>query len=148
MIRYSQRIWPTRHGQIFKTWIIQGMNISRLDSASLQLQRKSTGICIRRHYSTCIKPPLNPSRGGKNGSKRRKRNQTADQTTMGKRGIQPIHPRVTGKRSSKITVKHWLVFPRLRLTNTKQMRYPASAVDITAFIRWNVLFRRPLRGPN
>jgi hypothetical protein len=61
---------------------------------------------------------------------------------------QPTHPKVTEKRSSKTTVKHWLVFLRLRLTNTKQIRYPAGAVDEAAIIRWNVLQRRPLRERN
>jgi hypothetical protein len=94
---------------------------------------------MRSHYSTYIKPPLNPSKTGKNGNEMRKRNQTIDQITMGKRGIQPTHPRVTGKRRSKTTPKYWLVFPRLRSTSTKQIRYPAGAVDVAAIICWNVL---------
>jgi hypothetical protein len=124
------------------------MNISRPDSSSLPLQRRSTAICIRSYYSTCIKPPLNPSKRGKNRSKRRNRNQTMDQTTMERRGNQPAYPGVTGKRSSKTTAKHCPVFPRLRLTSTKQIRHPASTVDIAAIICWNVLQRRPLRELN
>jgi hypothetical protein len=64
----------------------------------------------------------------------RKRNQTVDQTNMGKRGNQPIHPRVTGKRSSRTTAKHWLVFPRMRSTSTKRIKHPAGTVDIAATI--------------
>jgi hypothetical protein len=89
---------------------------------------------MRSHCPICIKPPLNPSKRGKNASERRKRNQTVDQTNMGKRGNQPIHPRVTRKRSSRTTMKHWPVFPRLRSTSTKWIKHPASTVDIAAII--------------
>jgi hypothetical protein len=65
----------------------------------------STGICMRSHYSTYIKPPLNPSKRGKRGSEIRKRKQTTDQTNMERRN-QPTYPRVTGKRSSKTTMKY------------------------------------------
>jgi hypothetical protein len=64
----------------------------------------------------------------------RKRNQTVDQTNVGKRGNQPAYPRVTGKRSSRTTVKHWPVFPRLRSTSTKWIKHPAGAVDVAAII--------------
>jgi hypothetical protein len=101
---------------------------------------------MSNYDSTYIKPPPNPSRRGKSGSMMRKRNQT-DQTNVERRN-QPAHPRVTEKRSSKITVKHWLVFPRLRLTNTKRIRHPASAVDIPAITCWNALQRGPLRALN
>jgi hypothetical protein len=103
---------------------------------------------MRSHYSTYIKPPLNPSKRGKNRSERRKRNQTVDETTMEKRGIQLTYPRVTRKGSSKTTVKHWPVFTRPKLTSTKQIRHPAGTVDVTAIICWNVLQRRHLRGLN
>jgi hypothetical protein len=87
---------------------------------------------MRNHYSTCIKPPLNPSRRGKSRSEMRKRNQT-DQINMERRN-QPAHPRATGKGSSRTTVKHWLVFPRLRSTSIKQIKHPAGAVDVAATI--------------
>jgi hypothetical protein len=114
--------------------MIQGINILRPDSSGLQLQRNNTETCMRSHYSTCIKRPLNPNKRRKNGSKMRRRNQTVDQTNVGKRGNQPTHPRVTRRRSSRTTAKPWLVFPKLRLISTKQIRYPAGAVDATATI--------------
>jgi hypothetical protein len=46
---------------------------------------------MRSYYSTCIKPPPNPSKRGKNAKERRKINQTADQTTVGRRGNQPAY---------------------------------------------------------
>jgi hypothetical protein len=101
---------------------------------------------MRSHYSTCIKPHLNPSRRGKSGSEMRKRNQT-DLINVERRS-QPVHLRATVKRSSKTTVKYWPVFLRLRLTNTKRIRHPAGAVDEAAIICWNVLQRRPLREHN
>jgi hypothetical protein len=88
---------------------------------------------MRSHYSTCIKPPPNPSNRGKSRSEMRKRRQIMDQTNAEKRN-QPIHPRVTGKGGSKTTVKYWLVFPKLRLTSTKQIRYLAATIDIVAII--------------
>jgi hypothetical protein len=103
---------------------------------------------MRSHCSTYIKPPPNPSKRGKNGGKRRRRNQTADQTTIGKMVNQPAHPRMTGKRSSKTTMKHWWEFPRLRSTSIKQIRHSAGAVDVTAIIRWNSLQRRYLTELN
>jgi hypothetical protein len=108
------------------------MNILRLDLSSLLLQRKNIGTCMRSHYSACIRPPPNPSRRGKNGSEMRKRNKT-DQTN-GEGRNQPAYPRAIRKRSSKTTVKYWPVSPRLRLTNTKQIRYSASPVNIAAII--------------
>jgi hypothetical protein len=99
--------------------MIQITNILRLDSSGSQLQRKSTGTYMRSHYSLCIKPPLNPSKRGKNGSEMRRRNPTVDQTNMGKRGNQPIHPRVTGRKGSRITAKPWLVFPKVRSISTR-----------------------------
>jgi hypothetical protein len=87
---------------------------------------------MRNYYSTCIKPPPNPSKNEKSGSEMRKRNQTVDQTNVGKRGNQPAHPRATGKRSSRTTAKYWPVLPRLRSTSTKQIKHPAGAVDVAA----------------
>jgi hypothetical protein len=71
---------------MFKTWTIQGTNISRLDLSGLQILGKSTGICMRSHYSICIKLPPNPSKKGRSGSEIRKRNQTADQITVERGG--------------------------------------------------------------
>jgi hypothetical protein len=114
--------------------MIQGMNILRPDSSGLQPQRNNTETCMRSYCSTCIKPPANLSKKGKSGSKMRKRNQPMDQTNMGKRGNQPTHPRVTGRKSSRTTMKPWLVFPKLRSISTRQIRHPASAVDAAATI--------------
>jgi hypothetical protein len=134
MIRHSQRIWPARPGQIFKTWMIQDTKILRPDLSSSQPPRNSIETCTRSYYLACIKPPLNPSKKGKNGSEIRRRNQTVDQTNVEKRGNQPTHPRVTRRKSSRITVKPWLVFPKLRSISTRQIRHPASTVDTTATI--------------
>jgi hypothetical protein len=90
------------------------------------------GTCMRSYCSTYIKPPPNLGKRGKHGNEMRKRNQTIDQTNVGKRGNQLTHPRVTEKRSSRITAKYWLVFPRLRSTSTKQIKHPASTVDVAA----------------
>jgi hypothetical protein len=87
---------------------------------------------MRSHYSTCIKPPPNPSKRGKNGSEMMTKNQT-DQIN-GERRNQPTHLGATRKRSSKITVKPWLVFPRLRSISTRPIRYPIDAVDVIATI--------------
>jgi hypothetical protein len=87
---------------------------------------------MRSHYSTCTKPPPNPSRRRKSRSKRRKRNKT-DQTNMERRN-QPTPLGATRKRSSRITARPWLVFPRLRSISTKQIRYPAGAVDAIVII--------------
>jgi hypothetical protein len=105
-IRYSQKIWPIRHGWMSKIWMTRGMNISRPDSLSSQLQRNNIGTCMRSHYSTCIKPPPNPSKREKCESEIRERHQTAGQTTKGRRGNQPAHPEVIGKRSSKTTERY------------------------------------------
>jgi hypothetical protein len=66
----------------------------------------SIGTCMRNHYSIYIRPPLNPSKKGKSRSEIRKRNQTADQTTMERRRNKPAHLGVTRKRSSKITIRY------------------------------------------
>jgi hypothetical protein len=108
------------------------MNILRLDLSGSQLQKNSTRICMRSHYSICTKPHLNPSQRRKSGSERRKRNQT-NQTNVERRN-KPTHPRATGKRSSRTTAKPWQVFPKLRSISTKQIRHPADTVDITATI--------------
>jgi hypothetical protein len=81
------------------------MNFSRPDLSSLPLQRRNIGICMRNHYSTYIKPPPNPSKRGKNGSKITKRNQTMDLTNVGERGNQYTYLGVTRKRSSQTTMK-------------------------------------------
>jgi hypothetical protein len=85
---------------------------------------------MRSHSSACIRPPPNPNRRRKSESKRR--NQT-DQTNVERRS-QPTQLGVTGKRSSRITERYWLAFPRLRSTSTKQTKHPASAVDGIATI--------------
>jgi hypothetical protein len=61
---------------------------------------------MRSHYSTYIKPHLNPSKRGKNRSEMRKRNKTTDYTTMERGGNQPTYLGVTRKRSSKTTMKY------------------------------------------
>jgi hypothetical protein len=85
---------------------------------------------MRSHYSTCIKPPLNPNQRRKNGSKRRKRNQT-DQTNIEKRNP-PTHLEVTRKESSRITARPWWVSPRLKSTSTRWIKHPAGTVAIIA----------------
>jgi hypothetical protein len=89
---------------------------------------------MRSHYTTYIKPPLNPSKKEKSRSEMRIENQAIDQTNRERRGNGPIYSRVTGRRSSKTTARYWSVFPKLRLTSTKSIRHPAGTVDITATI--------------
>jgi hypothetical protein len=60
------------------------MNVSKPGLSSSQLPKNSTRICMRSHYSTCIKPPLNPNWRRTSGSERRKRNHT-NQTNVEKK---------------------------------------------------------------
>jgi hypothetical protein len=67
---------------------------------------------------------------------------------MERRGNRTMQPKATRKRSSRITVKPWLVFPKLRSMSIRQTRHPAGTVDATATIPQNVLPKRLLREQN
>jgi hypothetical protein len=108
------------------------MNISRPDSSNSQLPRNNTEICMRNHYLACIKPPLNPSRRRKSGSKTMTRSQT--DLTNEERRHQPRHLGVTRKGNCRITTRPWPVFHKLKSISTKQTRHPAGAVDAIATI--------------
>jgi hypothetical protein len=101
---------------------------------------------MRSHYSIYIKPPLNPNWRRKNGSERRKRNQT-NQTNMEKRNP-PTHLEVTRKESSRITARPWWVSPRLKLTSIRRIKHPAGTVAVIATTPYNVLQRKLLREQN
>jgi hypothetical protein len=103
---------------------------------------------MRSHYLAYIKPPLNPSKKEKSRSEIRIGNWAIDQINVERRWNQPICPRATRKRSSRITTKLWLVSPRLRLISTRQIKHPAGTVDTIATISWTVLQKRLLRELN